>query len=134
MQLFFDTSAVLPLLLKESGSDSARMAYLAGEAFFAWTWMSVESEAALVRRKADAVTWRNWRNLKRTFTWLGFPESATGEVCAFNRELGLRAADAGHLYVFEKAVAAVPELRLVTFDGEMASAAAALELKLYSGG
>lgn len=132
MQLYFDTSAVVPLLLKEPGSKTALEAYHAGEAFYAWSWMRVETEAALVRRRADAVTWRNWRSLQRCFTWLGLPESMTLEVCAFNRELGLRAADAGHLFLFEKATAAVPELQLVTFDKEMATAAKSLELAQLS--
>ena len=132
MHLFFDTSAVVPLLLKEPGSKAARDAYLAGDAFYAWSWMRVETEAALIRRRADAVTWRDWRSLQRSFTWLGFPESMTVEVCSFNRELGLRAADAGHLFVLEKAAAVVPEIQLVTFDKEMTSAAKSLELAQFS--
>lgn len=131
--LFFDTSAVVPLLLLEPGSVAAREAYQAGESCYAWSWMRVEVEAALVRRKADAVTWRNWRSIQRAFTWLGLPESALSEVCSFNRQCGLRAADAGHLFVFEKAVAALPELQLVTFDKEMVAAADALELEVFSG-
>lgn len=130
MQLFFDTSAVVPLLLREPGSDRARMAYLAGEQFFAWTWMRVETEAALVRRQADAGTWRNWRNLARSFTWLGLSDGALGEVCEFNRTLGLRAADTGHLFVFERGAAAMEGLQLVTLDTEMVAAAQALGLPL----
>lgn len=132
MHLFFDTSAVVPLLLQEPGSKAAGEAYVAGETFYAWNWMRVETEAALVRRRADAATWRNWRSLQRCFMWLGLPESATGEVSAFNRELGLRAADAGHLFVFEKATAAIQDLRLVTLDKEMAAAAIALELDCFN--
>ena len=132
MQLFFDTSAVVPILIKEPGSRMARAAFSSGEVLFAWKWMRVEAEAALVRRKADAVTWRNWRSLERSFTWLDFIDLEIPELCAFNRQLGLRAADAGHLFVFEKATAALPEIQLVTFDKEMAAAARLLGLSIHS--
>jgi hypothetical protein len=36
----------------------------------------------------------------------------------FNRPLGLRAADAGHLFVYSRAHAANPKLEVVTFDHE----------------
>lgn len=43
---------------------------------------------------------------------------------SFNRGVGLRAADAGHLYLMEQCLRGVPDLRLVTFDIEMRRAAA----------
>ncbi len=41
----------------------------------------------------------------------------------FNRGVGLRAANAGHLYVMERCAANISELVLVCFDAEMVRAA-----------
>lgn len=41
----------------------------------------------------------------------------------FNRGIGLRAADAGHLYAMEQCQAGIPQLQLITFDQEMRRAA-----------
>jgi len=47
--------------------------------------------------------------------------------------LGLRAADAAHLFLFDRLVIRLPELRLLTFDKEMAQAAHSLALPLDDG-
>ena len=131
MEAFFDTSALVPLLLDESQSDSARAACHGAEAIWAWRWAQVEAEAALIRRKANPATWNNWRRLADRIRWLEFSDQLIPDLCRFNREIGLRAVDAGHLFVFERSLLAIPNMRLVTFDKEMARAATDLKLPLW---
>lgn len=50
----------------------------------------------------------------------------------FNRGAGLRAADAGHLYVMERCARGISDLVLVTFDSEMAQRASQRGLNLFS--
>ncbi len=128
MDTFFDTSAVVPLLLAEPHSNHANTAWTATDRAFAWTWLRVETEAALVRRKAKPAAWKNWRRLAGFFDFLSFPDSDLAALCEFNRTLGLRATDAGHLFVFERLHQARPAVALATFDKEMAAAADALRL------
>ena len=131
MLLFFDTSAVIPLLLCEPQSDRALSAWEKAESFYAWRWMQVEAEAALARRHAPASAWAEWRKLAAQFSWLEMGESMLPQLCAFNRALRLRAADAGHLFVFDRAFTVLPDLQLVTFDKEMLAAAHSLGLSIF---
>ena len=50
----------------------------------------------------------------------------------FNRGAGLRAADAGHLFVMERCAAGMENLVLVTFDSEMTKAAQRRGLALFT--
>ncbi len=128
MDLFLDTSAVIPLLLQEPHTDSALAAIARAERLFAWRWMQVEAEAALARRRAPPPAWSEWRQLAASIHWLELNESSLPALCAFNRPLRLRAADAGHLFVFDRAITVVPDLHLVTFDHAMSEAATTLGL------
>lgn len=123
MDLYFDTSAIVPLILEEPRSQDALSALAKAERVFAWRWMQVETEAALARRRASPEAWSEWRRLASTIFWLELAGSSFPAVCAFNRALRLRAADAGHLFVFDRALGVVPELRLVCHDLEMLEAA-----------
>lgn len=123
MKLFFDTSAWVPLLLHESSSDSMwELKTKAGE-LWAWSWMQVETEATLTRRKADSTAWKTWHMLKNEVTWVDADPSKLDTLCAFNRALSLRAADAGHLFMFDLLFSEVSELEFVTLDREQADAA-----------
>ena len=64
--------------------------------------------------------------------WLDLQEETLEGLCAFNRSIGLRAADAGLLYVFDRALAAIPALQLLCFDREMVKAAKVLNLPVWS--
>ena len=123
MHLFLDTSAVIPLLLQGPHTSGALNAIAQADRLFAWRWMQVEAEAALTRRRASPAAWSEWRQLASTLHWLELSESSLPALCAFNRPLRLRAADAGHLFVLDRAITVVPELHLVTFDNEMQAAA-----------
>lgn len=131
MDLFFDTSAVVPLLLVEPHSERAVAAWEQVERVFAWRWMEVGVEAALGRRQAPPEAWAQWRAVSGSVHWLEMESSLWGELRAFNRSLKLRAADAGHLFVFDRALGAVPELKLVSFDREMVDAAGELGLPVW---
>ena len=123
MTAFFDTSAIVPLILREPHSQAARTAWETAEECFAWKWLKVETEAALVRRKASAPAWQLWRTIEASISW-GEPEGDWIEpLKTFNRGVGLRAADAGHLFVMEHCAAGLENLVLVTFDSEMTKAA-----------
>jgi len=132
MDLFLDTSAAIPLLLREPHTDSALDAFAQAERLFAWRWMQVEAEAALTRRRAPPTAWVGWRQLAASIHWLELSESSVPALCAFNRPLRLRAADAGHLFVFDRAITVVPELHLLTFDSEMQEAAQTLGLPILA--
>lgn len=132
MQAFFDTSAVIPLLLKEPNSDLALNAWEQTEVAWAWRWMQIEAEAALARRNALPSQWRQWRELVPNINWLEMDRSNWAQqLCNFNRALKLRAADAGHLFMSERLISSIPSLVLVTFDKEMATAAKSLSITLY---
>ena len=128
MELFFDTSAVVPLILAEPHSRRAIETWDQATRVWAWRWLQVEAEAALGRRRAEARAWRQWRSVSSAMTWLDLEARMWPQLCAFNRPLRLRAADAGHLYTYTGAASVVPNLKLVCFDTEMREAAKALGL------
>lgn len=130
MELFFDTSAVVPLLLEEPYSQRALESWGKATRAWAWRWLQVETEAALSRRRAGARAWHQWRLVSSALTWLDLEISVWPQLCAFNRPLGLRAADAGHLFIYSGATRVVPELRLVCFDKELNDAAKTLGLEV----
>jgi len=130
--LFFDTSAIVPLLLKEPSSPLALQAWEQAEQRYAWRWLRVEAEAALHRRQAPPEAWRNWDRIVDALYWLELPDSLVEDCCRFNRIAGLRAADAGHLFVMDRLTRVMDDLRLVTFDHEMQVAATSLGLEQLS--
>jgi len=131
MHLFWDTSAVIPLIMREPNTAQAHRAHAAGRRALAWSWMRVEAEAALLRRRATSEHWRELNKLLSAFIWLEMMPAEESALCRFNRPLGLRASDAGHLYVFSKAMAAISGIQLVTFDQEIQFAAATCSLPLW---
>ena len=133
MRIFFDTSAVVPLLLAEARSDAALEYWVACDEAWAWGWLPVEAEAALTRQKADVAAWTAWRQISDAFTLCELTSARVPELRAFNRSLGLRAADAAHLFVFDQLATRLSDLQLLTFDKEMAEAARSLALPLHPG-
>jgi predicted nucleic acid-binding protein len=132
MELFWDSSAIVAALLVEPHTAKAQTAWSGMRQSFAWHWLVVEVEAALGRRRANPATWANWRAMSASIGWLDLDHGSLPQLCAFNRALRLRAADAGHLFVFERAVSVMPALQLVTFDSEIAAAARNLSLPLWA--
>jgi predicted nucleic acid-binding protein len=132
MHLFWDTSAVVPLIFQELHSVRAARARAVARRAFAWSWMRVEAEAALLRRQASPQHWQELQKLASGFIWFELASSEEGALRQFNRALGLRASDAGHLYLFSKASTVDPGMQLVTFDHEMRSAAVKCSLSLWT--
>lgn len=119
MPTFWDTSAVVPLILQEPATESAGKAWKSDKLRLAWHWMRIESHAALVRRKATAPQLSNWRRLMDIFAWIDLPTAKFGDLLQNNTTWRLRSADAGHLYLFQEVHRQNPEITLVTFDLEM---------------
>lgn len=132
MRVYFDTSAVIPLVLGETHSEAMRRAWPDMTERWAWSWLVVEAEAALVRQKADADAWAEWSRVARSLTLVELNPRDHGALRAFNRGLGLRAADAGYLFLFDRLSREFDGLQLVTFDREMSLAAKDLAMPLYS--
>lgn len=128
MDVFWDTSGMVALLLQEPGTIAAQKAWGKTSRPWCWRWLQVETEAALARRRASATAWANWRTVAMHLTCLDLEASLWSALRAFNRPLRLRASDAGHLFVFERAISAVPSLSLFTLDSEMSRAAKGIGL------
>lgn len=129
MEAFFDTSAIVPLLIQEPGSAKACEVWKSTKVAWAWEWALVETEAALVRRRSPSEAWAQWRSLSRRIQFLRL-DGELSEVSEFNRLLALRAADAGHLFVCDRLARRKQHVRLVTFDTEMQAAAERLGLQV----
>ena len=123
MFAFFDTSVIVPLLLEEPQSEVAIKLWHQTTDRYAWQWLRVETEAALVRRKATPGSWEHWQELQTAMHWLEPDKQWLKDLRLFNRGIGLRAADAGHLYLMERCRVHRPALRLATLDREMRTAA-----------
>jgi predicted nucleic acid-binding protein len=129
---FFDTSAIVPLILREPHSQAARTVWDTAEECYAWKWLKVETEAALVRRKAPAPAWQLWRTIEASMSWVEPEGDSIEPLKTFNRGVALRAADAGHLFVMEHCATGLENLVLVTFDSEMTMAAQRRGLALFT--
>ncbi len=123
MNTFWDTSAIVALLLQEPHTSAAQAAWMKSTRPWAWRWAVLETEAALSRRSAPPETWTQWATLLESLHLLDLEPDRWDTLRAFNRALRLRAADAAHLFVFERASTAIPGLQLVTFDQELTAAA-----------
>lgn len=133
LKCFWDASAVVPLLIPEAASSLARGIWNDADESWAWDWLRVEVDAALIRRKADAGAWGVWRSVESQLNWIQLPPSEHHTLRSMNRSLELRAADAGHVYLLEKLASVYPELCLVSFDREMVEAAGRLGLGVHEG-
>lgn len=123
MQTFWDTSAIVALLIQEPGTAAARDAWEKTTQPWAWRWMVIETEAALSLRSAPPSAWEQWKSALRTIRLLELRGDDFEALRAFNRGLRLRAADAAHLFVCERAASAIPGLHLVTLDEDMKATA-----------
>lgn len=130
MDTFWDTSAVVALLLQEPDTQSAQAIWSTTTRPWAWRWMVIETEAALSRRKAPPAAWTQLANLLETIRLLDLDPERWDSLRAFNRALRLRAADAAHLFVCERANTVIPGLHLVSFDAEQVAAARGMGLSV----
>jgi predicted nucleic acid-binding protein len=130
--LFWDTSALLGLIFQEPFSPSALKAWDQADANYGWRWLAVEAFAALSRRRADAGQWRTLDKLLSALHFADLEPSEMAALCRTNREWRLRAADAGHLYVFSRLAEVFPGIELVCCDEEMIASGCHMGYSLWS--
>lgn len=117
--LFWDTSAVIPLVFREPNSILAMEASGSSSQNYAWNWLKIEAHAALARRNATDAQTDHLRRLLDAILFIDIPPDKTNELCDINRKWKLRAADAAHLFCFQQAALVLPDLRFVCFDDEI---------------
>lgn len=127
---FWDTSALISLVLQEIHSPTAIKARDAGKRWMAWKWIEIEVYAALTRRKAKPLDFKSVQSLLEQFEFVSlgagdFP--FIKKLCDRHR---LRSADAGHLFCLLRAKKLIPEISFVCFDDELSAAAAAEDIKV----
>lgn len=122
---------MVPLLLEEERSAVVQDIWSTSAEAHAWEWVLVEVEAALVRRKANTDIWQDWRSIQTDLRLYSLPSEDLRNLRFFNRSLGLRAADVGHLFLYQNLVQRHFDIGLVTFDREMILAANRLGLPLH---
>jgi predicted nucleic acid-binding protein len=131
MQTFWDTSAVIACIIQEGHSADALAARSQSTVLYAWNWLQVEAEYALLRRRQEEAAWQDWGRIKIQLQWKTIEPNAYDDLLVLNRNLGLRSADAGHLYIFHLLSQQIPDLTLVSFDDEMIAAARKLKLRIW---
>lgn len=129
--LFWDASALVPLMVEEDRSSLAREIWSEASESHAWDWILVEVDAALIRRRADQDMWQDWRNVQAGLRLYALQSGDIRNLRLLNRSIGLRAADAGHLFLFHTLVQRYFDFELITFDREMAAAGRRLGLPLH---
>ncbi len=132
MDVFWDTSGIVALLLQEPDTAAAQSAWGQTTRPWCWRWLMVETEAALGRRRAPVAAWSQWRTISAHLICLDLDPAQWSALCAFNRPLRLRASDAAHLFIFDRATSVVPGMSLLTFDREMVAAAGNLALPVLA--
>jgi len=129
---FWDTSAILPIIFQEPHTPRALLASRQTVQSYAWRWLRVEAEAALVRRRGSPQDFGRLRTLLASLSWIDLAPHQYDKLCAFNQRHALRAADAGHLFCFKQLSVAFPEARLICFDQDVVSAAQRAGLRLWT--
>lgn len=131
MLTFWDTSAIIACIIQERHSVDAMVARDQATVLYAWDWLQVEAECALMRRRQDEAAWQDWGRMKIQLQWKTIEPNIYDDLLVLNRSLGLRSADAGHLYLFHRLAHHLKEITLVSFDDEMIAAARKLKLRVW---
>jgi predicted nucleic acid-binding protein len=131
MNSFWDTSALVALVLEEPHTASAQQVWKQTTCPWAWRWAIMETEAALARRNAPPSAWNAWSLIHQRMNYVDMNLGENLEALRiFNRVIKLRAADTAHVYLAEKVSMALNGVSLVSFDDEMRNAAHGLGLTL----
>lgn len=129
---FWDTSALVSLLLQESASKTAHKAMGEGGLFLAWEWIQMEAYSALTRRGASPAEFKELASVLGLFQFLSLDVRDYPEIQAVLKKHKLRTADGGHLFCLKKAKRFRPDVRFVCFDEELLEAAGAEKIKVFS--
>jgi predicted nucleic acid-binding protein len=124
---FWDTSAIVSLIYKEPHTTEALRAHANAFRSFAWGWLEIEAQAALLRRGATAADLKTLQNLLSFFDFIDIdPDPKLNHYPSIRKILEvhrLRAADAGHLFCLLQAKKIQPDIIFVCFDEELIRAA-----------
>ena len=131
MVLFWDTSAVLAMVVQEPHSAAAQQAAGQATQSYAWRWLEVEAAAGLARRRATAAQWRGLERILAALAYADIPSARFADIARENRDWRLRAADAGHLFCFRQLSTVFPGIQMVCFDSEICAAVSAAGLPLW---
>lgn len=128
---FWDTSALLPLVLKEPMQEVSEEIWGKDQRHVAWNWLQVEAEAACHRQKVSPSQWDELHALFGDLGFLKLGDNDLPELLEFNRSAQLRSADAGHVFCFHRYLSISPDCVLVTYDKEMFLAAARMGVPVH---
>ena len=131
MRVLWDTSCLLPLVLKEPNQSRTLAIWESSEEHVAWSWFRVEAEAACVRQRVTSEQWKELRSFVNLLGYIDILPTELDSLLTFNRTIGLRSADAGHLFCFMKLFGSLDDMVLATYDKEMIEAAQKLALPLH---
>jgi predicted nucleic acid-binding protein len=120
---FWDTSALISLLIEERHSAIARKAMESGGLYLAWEWVRLEAYSALTRRGATIAEFKALANLLTLFQFLSLDAGDYPDIQTILQKHRLRTADAGHLFCLKKAKKFKPDVVFICFDDELAKAA-----------
>jgi predicted nucleic acid-binding protein len=132
MHAYWDTSALLALVVQEAHSADALKVEPLVTLNYAWEWMRVEAEAGLHRRQASESRFHALARHLRDIRWLTIARADHAAIGELNRRHRLRAADAGHLYCLMRATQTIPDIQLISFDQELTTAARAEGLRVWA--
>jgi uncharacterized protein with PIN domain len=134
MVLFWDTSAVLAMVVVEPHSAAALQAAGQATQSYAWRWLEVEAAAGLARRRATDEQWRGLDSVLAALSHVDIPPVRLADIARENRAWRLRAADAGHFFCFRQLSTVFPGIQMVCFDTEICAAVRAAGLSLWAPG
>lgn len=129
---FWDSSALVSLVIKEKNSPAAKKALDSGTLMFAWDWIRLETHAALTRRGAAAPEFRSLTDLLALFQTLSIRTADFPDIQTLLSKHRLRTADGGHLYCLLKAKKLTANLTFVCFDDELVQAAVREGVKVFA--
>jgi hypothetical protein len=128
---FWDTSCLLPLVLKEEQQERSKRIWGENNEHVAWNWIRVEAESACIRQRATSQQWKDLRTIFDEMGGLDIPGHELDDLLLFNRAAQLRSADAGHLYCFRSLLVSNPQIQLASYDKEMLSAAHRMNFPIH---
>jgi predicted nucleic acid-binding protein len=120
---FWDTSALVPIILEEGHTPFSLRAKEQGKRFLAWEWLQIEAYTALARRKCGTAEFKSLYSLLGQFEFLSLDSAEYPALMKTIRKYGLRSADAGHFYCLKQAKKLHPLLCFVCCDEELVKAA-----------
>ena len=129
---FWDTSALVAVILQERHTPLSLKAREEGRRFLAWEWMQMEAYSALTRRKCGAWEFKSLKSLLEQFEFISLDSEdypALGKIVHKHR---LRSADAGHLYCLKQAKKLHASICFVCFDEELVKAAETEGIRVFS--